>query len=52
MNKLRSLGGLCLLLLFPVAHADYTYDYYEGDWSVLPNFDRAHPRGYGLGPRF
>ena len=43
----------CLLALLHLpAHADYNYEYYEGDWSVLPNFDALTPVTTGTVPTF
>ncbi len=48
-------GTIILSLLFAVssvAFADYDYEYYEGDWSVLPDFDALTPTQTGTVPNF
>ena len=43
MNALRSLGSVSVffaaLALSAPSAADYNYEYYEGSWNVLPDFD-------------
>ena len=47
----RAVGcALFLLLTINVAHADWDYEYYQGDWSVLPDFDQLTPAATGTVP--
>ena len=47
------LARCCLLFcLAATAHADYDYEYYEGDWNVLPDFDALSPVTTGTVPDF
>ncbi len=41
-----------LTLCFSTAAADYNYEYYEGSWSVLPDFDTLTPVATGTVPTF
>ncbi|MDJ0919379.1 MAG: DUF1929 domain-containing protein [Woeseiaceae bacterium] len=46
-RRVRPFVGLSLLLSLGAAFADYNYEYYEGNWSVLPNFDSLTPVATG-----
>ena len=53
MTISRCLATICLLTLFSSpSYADFNYEYYEGDWSVLPNFDALTPVATGTTPTF
>ena len=53
MTTVRRLAGVCLVTLFSsVSYADYNYEYYEGSWSVLPDFDTLSPVATGTTPTF
>ncbi|MEM9532463.1 MAG: galactose oxidase-like domain-containing protein [Pseudomonadota bacterium] len=43
----RAFASLLLLALSGSSWADYQYQYYEGDWSSLPNFDALSPVATG-----
>lgn len=53
MTTVRRFAGACLIVLFsPLTYADYGYEYYEGSWSVLPDFDALTPAATGTTPTF
>jgi hypothetical protein len=44
---------VCLAVLAsPIATADYQYEYFEGNWSLLPDFDTLTPVETGVVPTF
>ncbi|MDJ0699217.1 MAG: PA14 domain-containing protein, partial [Woeseiaceae bacterium] len=53
MTNVCRFAGVCLIALYSsLAHADYSYEYYEGSWSVLPDFDSLTPVTTGTTPTF
>ena len=53
MRRACHAAAACLLILMSTsATADYSYEYYEGDWSVLPDFDALAPVATGIVPDF
>ena len=43
---------MAVFLCVSIAHADYNSEYYEGDWSLLPDFDSLTPVATGTVPGF
>jgi len=43
---------VAVVLASSAANADYAYEYYEGNWSVLPDFDALTPVTTGTVPTF
>ncbi len=52
MTTARFVLGCILLAVTPSALADYAYEYFEGSWSVLPDFDALTPVQTGTVPDF
>ncbi len=50
MGKACVVAATAALLVCGSALADYSYEYYEGDWSVLPDFDALTPVQSGTAP--
>ena len=46
-KKYRLLSVFLLVVCSTITHANYSYEYYEGDWSVLPDFDSLTPDASG-----
>ncbi len=43
MVNLRVVAALLTLLVCGPVLAEYNYEYYEGNWSLLPDFDALTP---------
>jgi len=46
-NNYRLVGVFLLVACSTIANADYSYEYYEGSWSVLPDFESLTPVASG-----